>query len=528
MKPGEGRPAVAPDDRPTFLAHALALSALYGPGPWPNDGHPLPDHRPHSEDHPLISGVVMEGIRTHHGTVQPAASTATEIGRMIERLTASPSPDPEALTALHDRLADVPALDVADALLQELARRRPPRDRVHTIGRYLAEHGTRREAVKLGIVMIGATGGEDDRDLLLLLGTLEELTLYAVVALVRTQPDRQRAAYELARRVTGWGRIHAVRRLRGTDDPEIKAWLLREGFRNGVMNEYLAHLAATTGDLHTALLDPQPDEALLDGAGAILTALILGGPAEDITDYPDAVPAMARFVELASTGAPTLGRLDALLSLARHARNPDPGFVWPEGEPERLRARLGALLDRPVWRDVVLSHLAAPVGPYGFNRALSCAGRLGVPAMPHALAHLEKDPFNAYVWQWVTRRAAAGEITGVVRLAERLLPLRTLADGPGDESGFGPEFAADRALEAVTTELGGHPGAGLSLLHAALTSRVTRLRHGAVRALAQWPADAVPEHTLDLVATAARNDPDPTVAEHMNAFLTGLESLRNG
>ena len=56
-------------------------------------------------------------------------------------------------------------------------------------------------------------------------------------------------------------------------------WLLREGFRNEVMNEYLAHLAATTGDLYTALLDPEPDEALLDGAGGIIDALCAAGGA---------------------------------------------------------------------------------------------------------------------------------------------------------------------------------------------------------------------------------------------------------
>ncbi|WP_345472712.1 hypothetical protein [Actinoallomurus oryzae] len=137
--------------------------------------------------------------------------------------------------------------------------------------------------------------------MLLLLGALEELTLYAVVALMKTQPDRQRAVYELARWVKGWGRIHAVERLEGSDDPEIKAWLLREGFRNDVMNEYLAHLAATTGDLYTALLGPDVDKALFEGAGGILAALALGGPAKDMTDYDDGVPTMHRYAELVGT-----------------------------------------------------------------------------------------------------------------------------------------------------------------------------------------------------------------------------------
>jgi hypothetical protein len=158
---------------------------------------------------------------------------------------------------------------------------------------------------------------------------------------MNTQPDRQRAAYELAQRVKGWGRIHAVERLKGCDDPEIKAWLLREGFRNGVMNEYLAHLAATTGDLYPALLEPDVDEALLDGAGGILAALALGGPAQDMTDYDDAVPAMHRYAELAGEAGPTLSRLDHLLTVARFVSRSDEGFTWPANErkPWRLGTR---------------------------------------------------------------------------------------------------------------------------------------------------------------------------------------------
>jgi len=81
--------------------------------------------------------------------------------------------------------------------------------------------------VAAGIVLLGLAGDARDRELLLLLGTLEELTLYAAVALQRSQPDRDQAIYALARRVDGWGRIQAVEQLRGTQDPEIRAWLLR-------------------------------------------------------------------------------------------------------------------------------------------------------------------------------------------------------------------------------------------------------------------------------------------------------------
>lgn len=468
-----------------------------------------------------MPSVVIDGITARHGTNEADSSTASEIADLLDDLITAPSPTREAVADLHERLADQRAVRVADGLVTELRRREPPAERVRAVGRHLAEHGVRRNPVKLGIVLLGVAGDERDRDLLLLLGAIEELTLFAVVALVNTQPDRRRTAYELARRVTGWGRIHAVKRLAGCTDPEITGWLLREGFRNDVMNEYLAHLAATTGDLYGALGEPEVDEALLAGAGAILAALAAdGGPAEDLRDYDDAVPVLHRYAELAAAAEPTLDRLDDLLTIAHFVRHPDAGFSWPDGEPEELATRYAALLDRPVWRDLVRARLRAPVGAYGFNRALSCAGRLGVPAFGPACAHLADDPVNSYVWQWLMHRADAEEVTRITELAERLLPIDRLDAGPGTGYGFGPRFAPDRALEIVVNGLAGHPGAGQRLLRTALRSPVTRIRRGALRVLAAWPPHTRPAHCRAWIIAAAHDEPDDKLREELDAFLT--------
>jgi hypothetical protein len=82
--------------------------------------------------------------------------------------------------------------------------------------------------------------------------------------------------------VEGWGRVHAVERLRRTGDEEIRDWILRHGFRNKVMNEYLAYIAATTGRLLDRLEEPDPDEELIAAVGEIISVLVAGGPPPDI------------------------------------------------------------------------------------------------------------------------------------------------------------------------------------------------------------------------------------------------------
>jgi len=86
-----------------------------------------------------------------------------------------------------------------------------------------------------------------------------------------------------------------------------------------VLNEYLAHMAATTGDLYSALLDPEPDEALLDGAGDIIDALCaVGGPAKDIRDYADGPAVIGRYLALVGNRPPNLARVSTVLRLGRY------------------------------------------------------------------------------------------------------------------------------------------------------------------------------------------------------------------
>jgi hypothetical protein len=61
-----------------------------------------------------------------------------------------------------------------------------------------------------------------------------------------------------------------------TENPAVKDWLLREGFRNSVMYEYLAGSCARAGGLLAALSEDCMDRRLLTAAGEIIQALIVG------------------------------------------------------------------------------------------------------------------------------------------------------------------------------------------------------------------------------------------------------------
>jgi len=464
-------------------------------------------------------GSVLDGVRTHHFGSDPDADTAARIADLVADLVTGP-PSPRACMSLHAALADQPALGLADDLGEQVRRRDLPAHRVRAVGRWLAEYGTRRDAVAGGIVLLGLAGDRRDRDLLLLLGALEDLTLYAVVALARTQPDPERAVFEMARRVVAWGRIQAVERLKGTSDPQIRGWLLREGFRNEVMNEYLAHLAATTGDLYAALLDPEPDEALLDGAGGIIDALCaVGGPAKDIRDYPDGPAVIGRYLALVSQRAPSLGRASTVLELSHFLGSDEAGGLdWGSGSRQELRHACRALARRPRWRAVLEDALARPDLPT-FRLALWPAAQLGIPTREHVRARLRTDPFDGYLWQSLLDGCPETEIGDLITLAQELLPLAELATGAASSHGLGPSYAPDHALDLIVSRLGAYPGHGWILIKTALRNPLIRCRNMAIRTLTRWPAHSIPADAAGAVRDALRVEPEPKTRDAMEQLL---------
>ena len=107
---------------------------------------------------------------------------------------------------------------MADRLLDAIRARSIPADEVRPAARWLITEGRDREAVKLGIVLLGLGAEPEDQQALRVLARHEEFTLYAGITIAgqTAQPDRE--LYALAKSVEGWGRIELVERLAATED----------------------------------------------------------------------------------------------------------------------------------------------------------------------------------------------------------------------------------------------------------------------------------------------------------------------
>jgi len=495
---------------------------------WPDetdlaeDGETLPDEeRVRGESKIGWAPGAMDEV---FGGIHNAERVVDEIVRALRGLTEEATT--ESAAELYSLLAEHRAVDYINPLLESVSEEDMDRERLRAVARWLATEAPDREPVKAGIALLGVSHGSADREVLLTLGRHEEFTLYTAVALLNTVEEPESQLYELARHVTGWGRIQIVKRLAGTRDEEIKAWMLREGYQNNIMYEYTAYTCATTGDLLSALSSPEPDEALLKGAADILSALIdgRGGPAEWIGEYEDGPEATELFLVHLRDRRVDFEQLVAVDVIKRFLEEEegevrDPAFGWPQRRGVLLE-HIDAILSRPGWERQVRRGLASR-DEREFHNAAQAARVIGVDTWDAYFEPLERGEGGYWYWYFVMQTDNPERIDRVVALAEERLPLEQIATGPADELGLGQDFEHHSALGLVLQDLGPFPGKGWPLVRAGLQSQVVSNRNLAVRALAAWGRETWPEEAETLLRDALENEPREDLRDYMRKVLAG-------
>ncbi|HEX6276428.1 MAG TPA: HEAT repeat domain-containing protein [Polyangiaceae bacterium] len=484
-------------------------------------GERLPDEREDGELGFVAGG--LDGAFGRHGGGGSNRSAAKLLHRLLRVVLDDASAN--KLEKLYDQLLEQQSFEVVDPLLERIVERRDlDTARLQALAVWLATRSPDREPVKFAIALLGTLSSREHQPLVSLLGRHEEFTLFAAVALSNLGGDEaEEALFELARNVDGWGRIEVVERLAETRNPVIKAWMLREGYKNSIMYEYLAYTCAVAGGLEQELEAPAPDRELLLGAGDILVALITGGPAEDIDDYIDGAAVVERYLVHAWSNP---SDLDVLITAARIGQFLDQEADWSQRASrgftpklrEELRDKVAALKALPHWKPNVTAALSS-TDSRTFERATRAADALGIDTWEYYFARLEAGRGDG--WYFVMQTDDPGRLDRVLELAERRLPLDEIATGPAGELGLGPKWVSHGYLDFVLQELGRFPEKGWPLIRAGLRSPVTRNRHMALRALSTWELSTRPADANAVLRKALQDEPDDDVREELEAVLSG-------
>jgi len=455
----------------------------------------------------------LEGLGTRH--VQWDGSEKAV--RAVALLEAIADGDASAEAALYEllRADDVvmfygPALDLAAARIRDVE------PTLHALALRLATTARDRGPVKFGIAMLGSIGDERDAGIVQTLALHDEFGLYAAEALAELAPDRQRALFEMARKVTGWGRIEAVTTLVATSDPELRHWLLTEGFRNDVSPQYLAYHCATIADLSGALsaepgssrTERREDTQLLEGAAVLIQTLVKPGPSQSFDDYADAQQVATRFLERVKTRRDSISFLLAAGALEDYAGTKQ----WDPAQHQQVQQLAASIAGDPVWRKRVSAALSDDRAD--LEQAELAARKLGVRTFDLHLRRLEKNGALAQRWKLAFAAAEPRQIEPLLNTAGRTFGARFARNGaPGT-----PE--TDAALEAVLQGVGRYPGSGIPIVDAALLDESLRVRRAAVETLVRWGGPFLREASVQAALNAAaRDETDEALKARMVALL---------
>ncbi|HEX8184591.1 MAG TPA: hypothetical protein VF747_07560 [Blastocatellia bacterium] len=464
----------------------------------------------------------LDGTFGHHAGFSDSTKLARNILSAFRQLTEKAT-DERART-LYSLLIQNSAMEYIDQLVEAIAGdQKINADRLHAVASWIATESPDREPVKTSIAILGLLARREDRDLLLTLGRHEEFTLYAVVALQNAEQAAEESIWELGKYVKGWGRIHIVERLAGTQDARIKAWLLREGYKNDIMTEYTALICAKTGGLLEELRKPQADDLLLRGAGEILSAIIdgRGGPAAGVEAYPEGAEVAESYLRLLLTRKQGLRDFNVVATIERFLQEEegeahDVTLGWPQRRG-LLLDYINAIRSRPGWEEVVQEGLASE-NLQQFWNAAQAAKVLGIDTWGVYFERLQRGEDQ---WYFVMQTDDPARIDKVIRFAEERLPLSEMASGPANELGLGPEFQAHSALDFVLQDLHRFPGKGWPLIRAGLQSPVTRNRNMAIRALSSWKREEWPEEADFLLRRALDREPNTDTRDLIRKLIAG-------
>ena len=518
-------PSMPWDRRPSILEHVRSHVATDGPG-LAEGGDTLPDEERIAQGSKIRwAAGAMDGVATHHmGTGENDETVRRTVGLV---LAYSRQPTAANKAAVYRHVLAEQVISIIDSVIEALVSEPDiGHDRLYELARSFVTEAPDREPVKFGIAILGLFRQPEDLELFQPLGRHDEFTLFCAVALANASEDPDVALWTLARNVSGWGRIHVVERLAQTTDPEIKRWLLREGFRNSVMDEYLAGTCARAGGLLAALSEDRADRELLTAAGEIIQALIAGGPAEGIDDYEDARPVIESYLGHMASSAEMVEDFLHVHAIKRYLDEDNSRWMsrydagWSAEVRDRLRSACEAILGRPEWADRVQTKLDSE-DELEFAHADQAARALGIDTWDLHWGRLQQKPADPARWYHVMALCGEARIGEVVGFAEANLDLAGIATGAADVLGLGRGFEQPSCLDYVLQELRRFPGEGVALIEAGLKSPVVRNRNMAVAALAAWSRGGWPGGLASLLAQAAGCEPDEGVRERMRKALRG-------
>lgn len=161
-----------------------------------------------------------DGVMIHH---MGGSNEDRAIKALVKNMLACiKQPTAKNKAAVYRHVMEENTVSMIDSAIEALlAKQRINYQRLFELAHSFATEAPDRGPVKFGLAILGLFQA-DNEELFQTIGCHDEFTLFCAVALSNSEENAERSLWKLAQNVDGWGRIHAVERLRDAQEPDVK------------------------------------------------------------------------------------------------------------------------------------------------------------------------------------------------------------------------------------------------------------------------------------------------------------------
>jgi hypothetical protein len=428
-------------------------------------------------------------------------------------------------------IEDESVIGIIDEFLQAVVNNALPiQPYLFNFAKDLAIGTDKRNAVKLGIAILGLCQNKSVINEIKILGLHDEFTVYSSIAIANLSDNAEDDLWELAQKVDGWGKIQLVDRLARPELKEpIKDWLISEGYKNSIMYEYLAYTCAVNGELHKRLETDEINHKLFKSASDIIETLIaIGGPAQDITTYPFASQVIQDFIRHAKIQAADISDFNVLhkikdfLTEIQNDIGEQKANGWNQDIISNCIINIVEIINSRDWKAAVFEGLKSNDNIMYWN-AKHAAEKLEINLWETVWTKLQEIPLDSSSWYDVTHYSKPEHSDEIIDFALKHLPLDEMATGPRDSMGFGENYKKFGSLDYVITFLENFPGKGEKIILTGLKCPVTRNRNMTIKVLDKWKQENWSPEIVREIRHLREVEPNNDTKENIIRLLNGVE-----